>query len=65
MVCGKNCEYQLPVDRNYINLTIVHLQILNIVSILVAVNAFAPTWLIVNSYKSDNDAVVKLFNSGK
>ena len=55
--------YHLPVVRHYKNLSIVHLEMINI---LVAIRVFGHMWhrkLIL--VKCDNDAVVHVLNSGK
>ena len=61
-VCG-NYVYHLKIERGYGNLNIVHLEMLNI---LVALRIFGPQWakqkLLI---KCDNDAVVKVMNSGR
>ena len=59
----KNFVYHLPVVRHYRNLSIVHLEMINI---LVAIKVFGHMWhrqLIL--VKCDNDAVVQVLTSGK
>ena len=59
----KNFVYHLPVVRHYTNLSIVHLEMINI---LVAIRVFGHMWhrqLI--QVKCDNDAVVQVLNSGR
>ena len=61
-VCG-NYVYHLKIDRGYGNLNIVHLEMLNI---LLAFRAFGPQWVKKKLLiKCDNDAVVKVLNSGR
>ena len=61
-VCG-NYVYHLKIERGYGNLNIVHLEMLNI---LVALRIFGPQWTKQKLLmKCDNDAVVKVLNSGR
>ena len=58
-----NYVYHLKTDRGYGNLNIVHLEMLNI---LLAFRAFGPQWVKKKLLiKCDNDAVVKVLNSGR
>ena len=60
--CG-NCVYHLPIEKGYMNWTIVHLEMINI---LLALRLFHNQW---TSKKvlihCDNQAVVTVLNTGK
>ena len=57
-----NYVYHLSIERGYGNLNIVHLEMLNI---LLAFRAFSPCWTMKRLLiKCDNDAVVKVLNTG-
>ena len=61
-VCGNYVDH-LKIQRGYGNLNIVHLEMLNI---LVALRIFGPQWTKQKLLmKCDNDAVVKVLNSGR
>ena len=58
----KNYVYHLPIPRNYLSLTTVHLEMLNI---LVAIKAFGHYWRTKKVLiKCDNEAVVRVLTSG-
>ena len=59
----KNYVYHLPIPRHYMNLTIVHLEMVNA---LIALKAFAAHWSKCRVLiKCDNDAVVKVLTHGR
>ena len=59
----ENYVYHLPIPCHYMNLTIVHLEMVNV---LVALKAFATHWSKCRVLlKCDNDVVVKVFTHGK
>ena len=59
----KNYVYHLPIPRYYMNLTIVHLEMVNV---LVALKAFAAHWSKSRVLiKCDNEAVVRVLSHGR
>ena len=58
-----NCVYHLPLEKGYQNCTIVHLEMVNILS---ALRLFAPRWAQRKvRVRCDNQAVVHVLRSGK
>ena len=59
----KNYVYHLPIPKHYLNLTIVHLEMINI---LVAIKAFGPFWAQKKVLvKCDNQAVVSVLKHSR